>query len=87
MPYEIAVEYCASFQAELPLITDDITRQDAFKWAAYNNYPYLMFWVDENSVSRSSDPGANVTEGPVFKAHEIAKNSGEIFPWNSYSRS
>ena len=58
LTYKTASEQCRTFGAELPLITDDKSRVDNFKWAVYNNYPFYQFWVDEDSTGRPSNPAA-----------------------------
>ena len=59
--------------ADLPVIIDDATREWAFKWAVYNNYPYYMFWVSNHSIGRTMDPSANISD--LFNQ---SYNSGEL---------
>ena len=73
MTQDIARDTCRSMSADLPVIVDDATREWAFKWAVYNNYPYYMFWVSNHSIGRIMDPSANISD--LFNQ---SYNSGEL---------
>ena len=51
--YDEANTMCSNLNAFLPLILDDVTRDNAFRFAVYQNVSEWKFWVHESTIAQN----------------------------------